>query len=89
MSLVCYNYWKSVNTYLGVHNLCAENSKISEENVSSKVIQLHTSYLVTILVQLVELVQLAQLAELGGHHRHRLLLAKLFLSDLFYPAGHC
>ena len=27
MSLVCDNYWKSVNTYLGVHNLCAENSK--------------------------------------------------------------
>ena len=27
MSLVCDSYWKSVNTYLGVHNLCAENSK--------------------------------------------------------------
>ena len=61
--------------------------KNSEENVSSKVIQLHSSYLVTILVQLVELAQLAQLAELGGHHRHRLLLAKLFLSALFYLAG--
>ena len=88
MSLVCDNYWKSV-THIWAYITFVLRIKKSEENVSSKVNQLHSSYLVTILVQLVELAQLAQLAELGGHHRHRLLLAKLFLSDLFYPAGHC